>query len=153
MAQAQPFNEFFKAFGDFKMPTDFKMPSVDFNDLFTSQRRNIEAISSASQAMTEGAQAISRRHAEVVRSNVEQCLKASKELMTSGSPEASAAKQADFARDMFENMLSNLREVSEMATKSCFEAFDVINRRVAESMEEVGKAATQAAPKKKSSNG
>ena len=124
---------------------------VDFNQLFSTQRRNIEAFSAANQAIVEGAQAVQQRNAEVVRESVESALKASKDLMTGGSPETSLSKQADFARSFFENAFSNLREMSEMITKSSFEAFDVLNRRAAESMDEISKAsATVTATKKKS---
>lgn len=134
------------AFGDF-----FKN-AFDFNQLFSTQRRNIEALSTANQAMVEGAQAISRRQAEVIRDNVESVLKASKDIMTSGTPETNITKQSDLAKTIFENTLSNLREVTEMVTKSGFEAFDVLNKRAAETLEEITKAtgAQAAAQKKKS---
>lgn len=111
--------------------------AFDYNQLFATQRRNIEAFSAANQVMVEGAQAISRRHAEVVRANVENMLRASKEFMSGGAPEANMARQADFAKAIFENSLSNLREITEMATKSGFEAFDVLNKRAAESLDEI----------------
>ncbi len=134
------------AFGDM-----FKN-SFDFNQLFNAQRRNIEAFSAANQVVVESAQAISRRQAEIARDSVENALKASKDMFTSGTPETNMAKQADFAKSWFEDALSNLREVTEMVTKSGFEAFDMINRRCAESMEECSRAASNASPaaKKKS---
>jgi phasin family protein len=123
---------------------------VDMNQVFATQRRNLEAFSAASQVAVETAQEISRRQAELARANVENMLRASKELFANtGSPEANIAKQSDFAKAMFENTLSNLREVSEMVTKSSFEAFDVLNRRAAESIEEISKV-SNSAPKKKS---
>ncbi len=124
--------------------------SFDFNQVFSTQRRNIEAFSAANQAVIEGAQAISRRQADVFRANVENVLKVSKEMMTNGTPEVSVTRQADLARAIFENTLSNLREVTETVTKSGFEAFDVLNKRVAESLEEIGTTAAHTTSKKKS---
>ncbi len=120
----------------------------DFNQLFSTQRRNIEALAEINQTIVEGAQAISRRQAEVVRDNVENVLKASKDMLTGGSPENSIAKQADFTKAIFENTLSNMREVTEMVTKSGFEAFDVLNKRTAESLEEISRASNNVAKKK-----
>lgn len=138
-------NQFnYSAFGDF-----FKN-SFDFNQLFSTQRRNIEAFSAANQAVVEGAQAISRRQAEVFRATVEDMLKASKDLMTSGTPETNLSKQAELARNIFENTLSNLREITETATKSGFEAFDVLNKRTADTLQEFGSAANP--PKKKAAS-
>jgi len=129
--------------------TDFFKGALDFNQLFASQRRNIEALSEANQVVVEGAQAITRRQAEVMRDNVENILKASRDLFTGGTPETNLTKQAEIAKDMFEKTFTHLREISEMATKSGFEAFDVLNRRAAETMEEIG-TKTTSAPKKKS---
>ena len=127
--------------------------TFDLNQLFSTQRRNIEALSAANQAVVEGAQAISRRQAEVIRGHVEDTLKASKDLLTSGTPETNLTKQADLTKSIFETTLSNLREITEMATKSGFEAFDVLNKRAAETLEEISKASGSAttATKKKAS--
>jgi len=130
--------------------TDMFKNAMDFNQLFSTQRRNIEALSAANQVVVESAQAITRRQAEVMRTNVEDALKASKDLMTSGTKENKMTKQADFAKSLFETSLQNMREISEMVTKSSFEAFDVLNRRAAETFEEMSKATTQPVAKKKS---
>jgi len=122
--------------------SDMFKNTFDFNQLFSTQRRNIEALSAANQAVVEGVQAISRRQAEVVRSNVEGVLKASKDILTSGTPEGNLTKQAALAKTMFEDTLSNLREITETATKSGFEAFDVLNKRMAESLEELSAASS-----------
>lgn len=123
--------------------------TFDFNQLLSTQRRNIEALSEVNKTIVESAQAISRRQAEVVRENVENALKASKDLMSGGSPETSLTKQAELAKEFFENALSNLREITETATKSGFEAFDVLNKRAAETIEEFSKASGSTTAKKK----
>lgn len=123
--------------------------NFDFNQLLSTQRRNIEALSEVNQTIVESAQAISRRQAEVIRENVENALKASKDLMTGGSPETSLTKQGELAKEFFENALANLREITETATKSGFEAFDVLNKRAAETIEEFSKASGSSSAKKK----
>ena len=125
--------------------------NFDFSTVVDIQRRNLEALSAATQTAVAGVQAVSRHQAEVVRTNVEGALKASKDLITSGTPESNLTKQADFAKSIFENTLSNLREISEMVTKSSFEAFDVLNKQAAENLETITKASgTQTTSKKKS---
>lgn len=132
--------------------TDMFKNNFDYNQVLTTGKRNLEAASEAGQAVVENAQAISRRQAEIIRENVEGALKASKDIFTSGTPETNMAKQAAFAKSSFETALANLREVSEMAAKSCFEIFDVVTARATESMEELSKASgsSQPASKKKS---
>lgn len=114
--------------------------TFDLNQLFATQRRNIEAISAANQAFVEGAQAISRRQAELVRENVEQFLRVSRDMLSGNAPETSLTKQADYMKDTVQTTLDNLREVTEMVTKSSFEVFDVLNRRASESLDEISKA-------------
>lgn len=121
--------------------------AFDFNQLFATQRRNIEALSTANQTLVEGAQAISRRQAELVRDNVEQFLKASRDMFSGGAPDANLTKQTEYVKDAVENTLNNIREVTEMVTKSSFEVFDVLNKRATESLEEISKASNTAKKK------
>lgn len=128
--------------------TDFFKNNFDFNQMFAGQRRDIEAASAINQIAVESAQEISRRNAELARENVEAMLKAGKDMMSGSNPEASLSKNAQAARSFFENGLAHMREMSEMMTKSSFEAYDVMNRRAAEKMEELSKVSAAAAPKK-----
>lgn len=139
MATKQHSADFFKSFGDFSVPT------VDFNDLFNLARRNMEACSAANQVMIEGMQAISKRAAEVMQGNMEKCMSMSREIIGSTSPEMSAKKSSEAAKDAFSTCVNSAREISEMASKSTFEAFDVINKRTAEALEETSKLAKKAA--------
>lgn len=135
------YKEAFKIFGD------FKTPAFDFNSLFEVQRRNIEAFTAANQVVTEGVQNIARRQAEVLRNNVDSVLSASKEFSAGGSPEVSVEKQANLTKALWEKSLANAREVSEIVTKSSFEAFDLLNKRAAESFDELNTVASTTAAK------
>jgi phasin family protein len=137
-----------KVFGDFKAP---QMPTIDVNGVLAFNRRNAEAASAASQCMAEGLQTIARRQAELARAQVDKVLKTTKDMMTGGSPEVNTTKQMELAKTMFENSLSNLREVSELVTKSGFELFDVVNRRAAEGLDEITSLSGKAAKKSASS--
>ncbi len=117
---------------------------MDMNKFFAMQRRNMEAFTAANQMMIESAQAISKRQTEMVRDTVEQFLKTSKELMNSKSPETNTTRQTEYAKSMYENAVSGAREISEMAKKSSMEAFDMLNRRAAESVEEISSFAKAA---------
>lgn len=135
-----------------KMFSDFKSPAMDVNQIIGQFRRNAETGSTVMQIATENAQAIARRQAEIMRSNAEHALKASKELMSNASPESAATKQADFAKTWLDYNVNSARELMEMTTKSAQEAFDVVSKRVAEQMKEMSDAASSAAgssPKKK----
>lgn len=125
----------------FKAWSEFKLPAFDVNAAIAAQRKNMEVFSAANQVIAESIQAISRRQAEVMRSNVENVLKATKDIWSNKAPETNTAKQAELAKSLYESTISNAREISEMASKSSFEAFDLISKRAAESLNEINKAA------------
>lgn len=145
MATQNPYADVLKFWSDFKSP---QVAAFDVNSVVAFNRRNAEAASAASQAFAESVQNITRRQAELARAQVEKVLKTTKDMLTGGSPEVNTSKQVELAKTIFENSLSNLREVSELATKSGFEVFDVINRRAAEGLDEIT-SATSSKPAKK----
>lgn len=144
----QAFNQLFQqnAFADaFKSFGEFKTPAFDVTNLVQASRRNFETVNEAGQTAVENAQAIARRQAELARAQVETVLKSSKDMLVNGSPEINTSKQIELARGVMESSLNNLREISEMVTKSGFELFDVFNRRAAEQLDELHQTAPKAA--------
>ncbi len=133
-----PYADMMKFWSDYKTP---QMPNFDFGNVMNTGRRNAEAVSAASQSMVESYQAIARRQAELARRQVEQMLKSTKDMLVNGSPEINTSKQIELAKTMVESSLNNLREVSELCTKSGFEVFDVLNKRATEQLEELGSVA------------
>lgn len=134
-----PFMDFSKYAGKFSAPQSF--PSVDFGKLVTLQRKQLEAFNEAAQLASETAQGVARQQLDTARASFEQALGATRELMTSKNPETNAARQAELAKEMYEDALANLREASETASKASFEAYDKIQSHMMESFEEF-KAAT-----------
>ena len=147
MATTNPYSDAMKFWSNIQTP---QMPSFDVSSAVSIGRRNAEAVTAAGQAVSESVQAISRRQAELARTNVEKLLKTTKDMLVNGSPEINTGKQVELAKTMFEASLNNLREVSELVTKSGFEVFDVLNKRATESIEELSSYSPATATKKKS---
>lgn len=149
-----PFQNMGQGFGQnagagFPSFPQFQAPQLDANKFFTLQRKNIEAFASAAKAVNEGAQAIARRGAEFLRDNMEDALSASREVVSTGSaPDKALAKQADYAKTVLRNSAEQLREMSEMASRTQFEAFDILSSRVSRSVEEVKDFSSKATGKK-----
>jgi phasin family protein len=120
----------------------------DVNQILDTQRRNLEALATINQGMVECAQAISRRQAETAQASVQALLKTSRDVVSSGTPEAGLAKQAELTKKICEQGVINFREASEMLAKSGFEAFDLLNKRATEALSEVSRQA--ASSKRKS---
>jgi phasin family protein len=57
--------------------------------------------------------------------------------MAAGSPEDKAARQTELTKEAFKSAIANMRELAEMVAKSQGEAFEVINKRVTDSLDEL----------------
>ena len=137
-----PFQNFTQGFPQMQMPT-FDMQA--FSTAFSSiGKRNAEAFSSAAQTMAESAQTIARRSMENMRETMEHALVTTRDLFTGSSPELNLSRQAEFANDRMKSNMTNLREISDMATKSGFEAAQTLQQRMSDSVSEIQKVAATA---------
>ena len=116
--------------------------------LLSYQHKNIEALTAANQRAFEGVQAIAKQQAEFAREAAEERSKVTKELVSVGSHEDKLAKQAGAAKEAFETAVTNISELAKLVQQSRTETFEVIRKRVIESLDEV-KAAFEPKPAKK----
>ena len=130
------------------VPEQFKVPGVDAQTLVQAQKRNIEAVASANKVALEGAQAVIRRQAEIVRQGIEEASKAFSEVNAAGTPHDKLAKQLELSKQAYEAALANLRELSEMVAKSNGEATDLLTNRVSETFSEFTSEVKKTAKKK-----
>ena len=126
----------FAEFDVTKVMADLRVPGVDVDHLMKTSKKNIDAVNAANSLLVEGMKEIAKRQAEIVREAMEDAASASTEMMNQGSPEDKVAKQTELAKTAFEKALSNVKELAEMTAKSQSEAFDVINKRMSETMDE-----------------
>lgn len=130
------------------LPEQFKVPGVDAQALVQAQKKNIEAVASANKIALEGAQAVIRRQSEILRQGIEEASKAFGELNAAGTPQDKLTKQAELMKQAYEASLSNLRELTEMASKSNGEAAELLTTRVSESFSEFSGEVAKTAKKK-----
>lgn len=131
-----------------KMMTDFKMPMVDMQQWMTISRKNIEAVSAANQLAVEGIQALIKRQAEIVQASIKDANSIVSEITAAGTPEDKILRQVELVKSAYENVISNTKELAEIAAKSNEEAIEVISGRVSDSLDEI-KAVTKKATGKK----
>jgi phasin family protein len=115
----------------------FKVPGFDAETAMATQRKNIEAFTQANQLAVEGVQAMARRQIEIAREALEGASTAMRELVQPGAPEERFAKNAEYAKQAFEKGVANAREIAELFSKANTEAFEVISKRVSESLSEI----------------
>jgi phasin family protein len=120
-----------------KVMADFKFPGMDMEAMLASQRRNIETFSAANKVALEGAQAIAKRHMEIVQQSMTEMTEAMKALASPEAPQAKAAKQAEMMKAAYEKAVTNMRELADMIQRANGEALGLLNKRFAETMDEV----------------
>ncbi len=142
---SQLYADFNRMFADYgKLFTNGKAPIFDFEAVFASQRKNVEALTTANQLVFEGVQAVARRQAEIARKTFEELSQVSRELAAAGSPEDKLVKQATIAKDAFETAKANARELADMIQVSSNKAIDILSNRVSENLDEVKAALSKA---------
>ncbi len=136
MANPAPGAEWLADFG--KVLGDMRAPTVDLETVVAMQRKNMEALTQANQLALEGAQAVMRHQMEMARRSMEEFSTLfAGFFQPNGSMEERLAKQADMSKTALEKGLSNAREITDLMTKANSEAFNVITRRVTETLEEL----------------
>jgi phasin family protein len=134
-------------FGDFtKLFADMKLPAVpDMEAFVAASRRNIETLTAANKVALEGAQAVARRHMEIVQQSMSEMTEALRSLSTLESPQAKAARQAELLKAAYEHAVANLKEIGDLIQNANSEAVKLLNTRFAEAMDEVKALAEKSA--------
>jgi phasin family protein len=124
--------DFSKLFSEMKVPA---MP--DMEAVLATHKRNLEAMAEANRLALEGAQAVARRHFEIMQANMASMAESLKSLAVTEAPASRAAKQADLLKQAYENAVSNTRELGDLIQKSNAEAMQKLNGRFSEAMTEI----------------
>jgi phasin family protein len=136
-----------------KLMANFKVPNFEYDALVEAQKRNVAMLQEAGTIVTKGFQEIAERQVEMAQKGFEAVIEGARELVKATTPEAGAKCQVAFCRTAFEVQIANMRELSQMAQKTGGEAFEVVNKRFVEGLDEVitagGAAVAKAAPKPK----
>ena len=128
-----------KMFSEFRLP-----PFADLEGLAQAQRRNLEALSAANRVALEGAQAVARRHMEIVQSAMTEMTEAMRGMTGTENPQDRAARQAEMLKSGYEKAVTNISEIADLIQKSNTEALGLLNRRFAEAMDEIKQMAAKA---------
>ena len=125
MADDQKTNPFGLPNFDFNaMLKQFQVPGVDLASIIENERKNIEALQQANQAVVEGFQALAEKQAEVF-----------KETMERWQQSVTAEGKAESPQEGIEQALDNMRQLAEITAESQTKAFDIIRQRVEENIQ------------------
>lgn len=135
----QPNMDFTKFFADMKLPA---VP--DMEAFLAVSRKNLDTLTAANRVALEGAQAVARRHMEIVQSSMAEMTEAMKALSATDAPQARAVKQAELLKQAYQRAVTNMKELSDLIQQSNTEALTLINKRFVEAMDEVKALAEKA---------
>ena len=127
-------------FGDItRMFSDMRFPTMlpDAGVLMAAHRRNMDVLSQANRLALEGAQAVARRHMEIMQQTMSELTEHVRELAGSDTPQHKAARQAELVKQSYERAVSNIRELSDLIQRSNGEAVALLNDRFKEAMDEI----------------
>ncbi|HML09305.1 MAG TPA: phasin family protein [Stellaceae bacterium] len=120
-----------------KMFADFRFRPFDVEAVWAAQRRNIEALSQANQLAVEGVHALAKRQIELTQQTLEELSTHVREMAQPASTEDRIAKQTEFTKKMIDKGLTHGREVAALAAKTGTEASEVLQKRTAETLDEM----------------
>jgi phasin family protein len=121
-----------------KILAQMKLPALPNMDAFVAaNRKNMETLSGANRIALEGAQAVARRHMEIMQQSMAEMTEAMKALSSLDAPQAKAARQAELLKTAYEHAVANMKELSDLIQHSNGEALALINKRFVEAMDEV----------------
>ena len=115
----------------------FNLPGVDVESLVASEKKNLEAVTSANQVAFQGLQAVAKRQAEILQEMMNEASTAVDSLSKAGSPREIVAKSTELAHGAFEHALTNMKQLAELVTKASQEATNTINTRMLASIDEI----------------
>lgn len=145
MAETTPVNPFAIAMNQAKsaaedmtkMFSEMKMPGMpDTSALMDAYKRNLEVMSAANKIALEGAQAVAKRHMEIMQQTMAELSENLRGMATTESPSEKATKQTELLKRAYERAVANTKELADMIQHANGEALALLNKRFVEAMDE-----------------
>jgi phasin family protein len=129
--KASQTNEFSKAF------STLQLPSLSFDQLALSQRRNLETATAAAQRAAGSVQAAWQQQWEFFTQFLAQDPTDFQGLWSVGTPHEKVAQHVALAKSSVEKVAANAREIVDLLIKSSNEVTDLVTKRITESLTEL----------------
>ncbi len=145
MAETTPVNPFAVAMNQAKsaaedltkMFSDMKLPGLpDASALMEAHKRNLDVMSAANKIALEGAQAVAKRHMEIMQQTMTELSETLRGLSSTESPQDKAAKQTELLKAAYERAVANTKELADLIQHANGEALALLNKRFVEAMDE-----------------
>ena len=120
----------FEMFDFEKILTAAKLPNVDVNSdaVISSQKKTMEAVAAASQAVFVGINAFAKKQVEILNDAVNNTKVATSEI-AKGNTQQSAAKSIELVKEAIESAQSKIEGMNFDARKYILEYDEVLNKQ------------------------
>src|SRR5262249_44115390 len=115
-----------------RMWASFRLPSIGTELLLETYRKNAAAWTRANQVAFDGFTTVAQRHGELLKTTVEECGKATSDVLAARSLEAKATRQAEAARHIYDSRAARYRGLCAIAGQASVDAVDILRGRMAE---------------------
>lgn len=128
-----------------------KNSNFDMNSMMNDAMKNIKEAVAVCNRNNDSVMAIVKRKSDILQRHAGETFDFMKNLSNTSSAEEVLAKQADFMKEMYNNVMSDFKELCEMYSKSSMETFEGMSKKMSNNMQEyqevVKKTAGKAASK------
>ncbi|MDX2049620.1 MAG: phasin family protein [Rickettsiaceae bacterium] len=114
------------------MTNHFQNMFFDQSHYNDAMQKNFDSFMKACQIGMDNGQAILKRMGEMAQKNITHAIEASKEALSSTSPEQAWKKQQNYIQHTVDHAVSNTKEVMEMVSKSNMEVFEEFTKTAKE---------------------
>ena len=138
--------EFFKAADPSKFMSMPKVPGIDPSEFMDTQKKNMDAFVSANKAAADAYQDLFRKQVEIFQSTLEEAQKHVSDVPPSDVSAEAAQKHMSYAQEAVNTAMAHMNDFAEEARKANSEAFETVQKRAAESAQELQKLAEKLKP-------
>jgi phasin family protein len=129
----------------FGFDTSFGPAAPRFELLFAQHQKNVGAFFKAQAAMVDGVQTVFQRQLALFQQTLAEATSLMQAMVAEKDSRIGMEKQVDASKKAFEKILSEAQELGDVVSKSQSEAFQLLNDRALEQIEEIKAAYEKAA--------
>ena len=117
----------------------FPAPKFDADLFVALQKRNVEALTGATQIFADGMRTLAQRQAEIAQASLKQFMADSQAFLVSKPTEVKPGDVAAKVKTAYETALANAQELGNIVVKAQTEAMSVLNNAAMASFDDVKK--------------
>lgn len=113
------------------------MKGLDHAALMDAQKKNMDALMAAQQAAAAGYQDLFEKQVAIFQETLSAAQAQIADMANPGTGSDAGSRQAEATRKAYEMAVANITELTELAQKANTDAYEIMRKRIEDSMEEL----------------